>query len=142
MATSESLRRQHNELLREIAGLVKSLSAGALRTEAERAAERLSRLSGKLSVHVESEVDSLKEALSRRMGESHRADACRFIDDMEITLASFTAYRLKWGDPGSIRANPVGFMYETRMFFYVMAKMIEREDRGLYSLLDRLRPAA
>lgn len=136
MATSESLRRQHNDLLREIAELVKSLGAGALRTGAERAEERLSRLSGKLSVHVESEVDSLKEALSRRMGASHRADACRFIDDMETMLASFAAYRLKWGDPGSIRANPVGFMQETRRFFYVMAKEIEREDRGLFCLLD------
>ncbi|MBW7956362.1 MAG: hemerythrin domain-containing protein [Deltaproteobacteria bacterium] len=136
MATSENLRRQHGELLREITELVKSLNAGALKNNVEKAEERLSRLSGKLSVHVESEVCSLREAISRKSMASHRADARRFIDEMEMMLASFTSYRLRWGDPGSIRANPAGFMQETRRLFYAIAKMIEREDRGLFSLLD------
>lgn len=142
MATSESLRGQHNELLREIGELVRSLNAGALRSGAEKAEAALSRISGKLSVHADAEVSSLRAALSGRSGASHRADACRFIGDMERMLASFTAFRLKWSDPGSIRTDPAGFMQETRSLFYVITKTIEREDSGLFSLLDSGRPAA
>lgn len=142
MADSDILRRQHGELLREAGGLVRSLSAASLRDDAEKASASLARISGKLSVHVEAEVASLKEALSRRTGHPHRADVRRFIADLEAMLASFGAFRCKWSDPVSIRTDPVGFMQETRGLLYVITKTIEREDSGLFSLLDSGRPAA
>lgn len=129
-----NIREQHTKLLRAIEGLSRPCTHAI---EAAAVIRSLSRLSGMLSIHLEMEARSIYPALAADKDPKAREAADNFIHAMQQTLIAFGDYRQKWSRPETIEADTMRFMQETRNIFYSISKMIEREDRELYTLLNR-----
>ncbi|HEY4707755.1 MAG TPA: hemerythrin domain-containing protein [Thermodesulfobacteriota bacterium] len=132
MDFAENIREQHSELLKGMEALSRPW-----RIEAAPVARSLSRLSGMLSIHLDTEARSIYPALAVDKDPRVRATAEDFHNGMRQTLAAFGDYRQKWSRPETIEADTIRFMQETRHIFYSISKMIEREDRELYTLLKK-----
>lgn len=135
MAASDSFRSQHREML----DLVNQMSSqlGAAGAQAESIRKGLSKLAGKLLLHLAMEDKSLYPKLKVAPDPKVRETAARFTAEMGGLAATFTAYNAKW-TAALVTAQPDAFVRETRAVFSALAKRIDGEERGLYPLLDAL----
>ena len=135
MDFAENIREQHTGLLKAIEALSRPSSSGM---EAAPVVRSLSRLSGMLSIHLEMEAMSIYPTLAMNKDPLVREAAENFLQGMQRTMIAFGDYRQRWARPETIEADAIRFMQETRNIFYSISKMIEREDRELYSLLNKV----
>ena len=136
MPYTDKYREQHVELAALATDVRKS--ADALRTEADCASVRgdLSRLAGKLMVHLSMEDKVMYPRLSEHADASLRATADSFASEMGGIAGAFTAYSAKW-TASAIKADMAGFGKETRAVMEVLLGRIQRENTTLYPLVDR-----
>lgn len=63
--------------------------------------------------------------------------ATEFVDDMGHLAADFSAYDMRW-TAEAVEADWAGFCTETKSILGAMARRIERENRDLYPVAERL----
>jgi hemerythrin-like domain-containing protein len=97
----------------------------------------LSSLAGKLGVHLAMEDKALYPRLAEDGAPPDAALAAAFMQEMGGLGAAFAAYNRNWPAP-AIAADPAGFARETRAVFAALARRIERENRQLYPIADRV----
>jgi len=139
MSATAMYRKQHDELVelvRSIAGtLDESALAGGATAEAS---ELLTRLTGKLMVHLAAE----DYALYPKMIESDDAEAAstakQYRDEMGGLKEAFQGYYARWNNREKIGSDPANFIAETRGVFEALGQRVERENTVLYPLADRL----
>lgn len=129
-------REQHEHLLAAARELDALLDAGALRADGKAARAALSRLSGRLHVHLAMEDRSLYPGLLARPEAPVRDAAARLQEEMGRLRAEVDAYLLRWRSVRDLEDRPEGFVAETRAMLAALEARIRREDRELFPLLD------
>lgn len=138
MISTVSFREQHKELLAIAGEISKGLNAEALKKNASNVRALLSRLAGKLTVHLAMEDNSLYTALARHTDASVRLMANGFVRETEGIKQALNAYMRKWATATLIQNAAEDFVEDTGNIFTTLAKWIEKEDNDLYAMIDRL----
>lgn len=129
-------REQHEHLLAAARELDSLLDAGALRANGRAARAALSRLAGRLHVHLAMEDRSLYPALLARPEAPVREAAARMQAEMGRLRTEVDAYLLRWPSAQALEDRPEGFVAETRAVLAALEVRIGREDRELFPLVD------
>lgn len=138
MSATSNLRKQHNDLLAIATELSTKLKPETLSENASEARTMLSKLAGKLQVHLSMEDKSLYPALLKHSDESIKKTAESFIAEMGGIGTVLKKYLDKWHSAEAIQSDANGFITETGGIFNALSKRIEKEDRELYPLVDEL----
>lgn len=137
MARTDRFRQQHNELLSLATELQGLLNETALAKDATAARTALSKLMGKLTMHLSTEDKVLYPELEASKDPAVSTMARRFSTEMKSTATAVGAYNARWGTPSVIKENPQTFIKETKGIVSVLADRIKRENQELYATADR-----
>ena len=136
MAKSDRFRQQHDELLALANDLAAELDAGKLGQDASDARSALSKLAGKLVLHLGAEDKHLYPRLMESDNPETQKIAKQFVDEMGGIAKAFTSYNDKWRATSSIQKDADGFISETKTIYDALANRIEKENTVLYPLMD------
>lgn len=137
MPYTDNFRRQHDEILAIAGEIAARLQPDTLRADTRWVRSLLSALAGKLTIHLAMEDKALYPRLAEADVEDCAALALAFMKEMGGLGAAFAAYNQKW-QAGAIGEDPARFILETREVFGALGKRIERENRQLYPMADRV----
>lgn len=142
MISTKNFRQHHEELIQVAKEMSAQLTLENLKKDASGIRTLLSKLSGKLSVHLSMEDNSLYPAIANHPDSNLKSTADRFVREMSGIKAAFEEYKQKWGTSAAIQANAAEFIQETKNIFSALSKRIEKEDKELYALVDKIMKAA
>ncbi len=138
MSKTKNFRDQHDDLLKIATEIAGHLNVNELSNDASEVRRLLSKLLGKLNVHLSMEDKSLYPKLLDHPDERVKVMAKRFMDEMGGIGKVVTAYREKWPSPLHIQKDPSTFIRETKGIFDALGKRIEKENNELYKTVDEL----
>lgn len=136
MGKTDDFRATHKELLNIAKDMSGMLQEDSLGKDASSVRQLLSKLSGKLMVHLATEDRSLYPHLLSSQDSKLKEMAQKYMDEMGGIAAAFKGYVSKWPHAMAIQKAPADFIEETKGVFDALAKRIEREDDELYTLVD------
>ncbi len=137
MSRTAMFRRQHEELLSIASELSALLIPSALSKDAGPARKALSRLAGKLNVHLAMEDKSLYPHLLKSQDIKTQSTAKQFIEEMGNIAQVFKAYTQKWPHVAIIQDDPNGFIKETQGICEALGNRIDKENKVLYPLMEK-----
>lgn len=138
MARTDKFRAQHDELLTLASDLQATLNESQLAVDASASRSVLSKLMGKLTMHLAAEDKVLYPDLQSSSDPAVVGLAKRFADEMSGVAPTVVAFNEKWATPSAIKANPASFIAETKNILGVLGNRINRENRELYAAADRM----
>ncbi len=142
MEPLEKLRTQHIELLDHCNQLLELLDRQMTVQHAEQTFEELETISTNLAEHLRLEDDFLYPALQIRSQRPIRDTAKRFADTLGGLRQAYADYTGKWSTPEAISDSPADFCNQTRDITAALQVRIEKEERGLFPLLEEHRYSA
>lgn len=131
-------REQHDDLLGVAADLSAVLNAARLAEDARAARALVTRLLGKLSVHLVMEDKVLYPRLVDHEDAGIRSLAARFTAEMGGITDSLERYKSKWISARAIQQEASVFVVETRALLDSLKRRIEKENNQLYRAVDGL----
>lgn len=137
---TETLEKQHIEIKAIMAQILKSLDIPALQKDAEEARGLVSRLVGKLSVHLAMEDNVLYPNLASSSDPRLKEMGNSFQDKMGGLLKALKTYQSSWPTVGSVQTNPHQFIKDTTVLFDALNERIKLEDEVLFAAINS-RPA-
>jgi len=137
LAKSDRFRKQHEELLDLANKLAAELDATRLAKDGSAARSALSKLAGKLTLHLGAEDQYLYPELMASNDANTKQVAKQFVDEMGGIASAFVAYNEKWRTSSIIQASPENFIDETKAIYGALAKRIDMENNKLYPLMDQ-----
>ncbi len=137
MQLTETLTRQHQQLLDLAGRLSACLDRDRLLADGTAAAELIQSLTKALTAHLELEDGRLYPELLGADDAQIRETAQRYLDEMSGLGATYTAYASRWSSGAAISAQVDPFLVETGQIFAALGERIEREESGLFPLLSR-----
>ncbi len=138
MSKTTNFRTQHKELLQIATEMSSHLKESELANDANCVRSLLSKLAGKLTVHLAMEDKNLYPSLLNHEDERVRTTAKRFIDEMGGIQEAFSKYVRNWPTSAHIQKNPSGFISETKAIANALSQRIAKEDNELYNMIDSL----
>lgn len=138
MAKSDSFKSQHQDLLQVVGQMTPLLDTGKLGKDANEVRNLLSRLAGKITVHLSMEDKVLYPAMLSHSDAKVKATAQKFINEMGGIATAFTQYNDKWKTASTIQTNPDGFIRETKGIVDALGARITKENNELYTLYDSI----
>ena len=138
MAKSDRFRQQHEELLNLANILAAELDSNKLTDDASSARSALSKLAGKLILHLGAEDEYLYPALMASSDAETKKTAQEFVDEMGGIATAFVAYKDKWPTATAIQSDVNGFINETKAIYGALAQRINKENTVLYPMMDKL----
>lgn len=138
MGRTTKFREQHDEMLSITSEIKKHLNIKQLSNDANEVRSLLSRLLGKLSVHLAMEDKSLYPSLFEHSDERVKSMAKRYSDEMGGIAGTVNTYKNQWLSSSKIQDNPSEFINQTKGLFGALAKRIERENAELYKMVDEM----
>ena len=138
MSKTKSFRDQHDDLLKIVSEISAHLNVDELSNDASEVRSLLSKLLGKLNVHLSMEDKALYPKLLEHSDERVKSMAKRFIDEMGGIGKAVKAYKDKWPSALQIQKDPSDFIEQTKGIFDALAKRIEKENNELYKAVDEL----
>ena len=131
---TEMYREQHDHLRALAADLRATFDPAALARDATHARALLSRLGGKLAVHLAMEDRSLYPFLKAQPDRALSRTAWRFQEEMGGIHAAFSAFSARWPNPPAISADPLAFAAEASAVLAALEQRIRREEAELFPL--------
>jgi hypothetical protein len=136
--STERYRNQHREILTMVDNIDGYLNEKRLATENLEVLTLLSRLFGKLAIHLSIEDNSVYPRLLECSDSSVCSMAKSFSEEMGGIAKIVEEFKGKWGDCQRIKERPTDFICETKGLFQALTLRIEREDKELYTAFDKL----
>ncbi len=137
MARSTKFREQHVDILR-LASELQKLRPEQLVRDPAAARSLLSKLLGKLSLHLAIEDRSLYPELQKSPDAEIATLGKRFETEMGGVADGMAAWGKHWSTPTAIQARPDRFVAETAAIVATLKNRIHRENQELYPALDVL----
>lgn len=137
MARTDKFRQQHVELQSLVSELEKQLNPLTLAQDASSARSILSKLIGKLTLHLSAEDKILYPDLMASSDSKVSALAKTFANEMKSTASVVVAYNQKWSTASVIKANPNDFIKESKKIITALDDRIKRENNQLYAIADK-----
>jgi Hemerythrin HHE cation binding domain len=138
MAATQRYRAQHTELLALSNQILSLIGAGDIVGRAASVRTLLSVLAGKLSIHLAMEDKTLYPNLMLHHDPDIRALATRYSDEMGSLAEDFTQFNRRWLTAAHMEKSPAEFVAEATKIFAALTSRIEKEDQGLYRLVDAI----
>ncbi|HHW14797.1 MAG TPA: hemerythrin domain-containing protein [Firmicutes bacterium] len=138
MAQTDLFRRQHQELLQIVEEISPLLNAGALDKEAVKVRALLATLAGKLKVHLSAEDNALYPKLLNHKDPEVATLARQYQEEMGGLKQAFGEYLSRWPGPAQLQRDLGKFIAETRDIFDALRRRIDKENHGLYAVVDRI----
>lgn len=138
MSNTQRFRDQHDILLRIASEISIHLNAGELSKDASKARQLVSKLLGKLNMHLAMEDKSLYPRLLKDSDERIKAMAKQFINEMGGIGEAVEGYQKKWVTASEIQKDPNGFIQHTKGILNALAQRIDKENRQLYKAVDQM----
>jgi len=139
MAVTMMYRKQHAELVEIVQAIAEKLDETSLGNGgAAETNELLTRLAGKLLVHLAAEDYGLYPKMIDSSDREASSTAKSFQDEMGGLKEAFQGYYTKWNGAGKIQGDPGAFISETPGVFEALGARVEKENTILYPLADRL----
>ncbi len=138
MSYTKRFRAQHTDMLAIVTEITPHLDVDVLTINATETRLLLSKLLGKLAIHLAMEDQSLYPQMLDHTDERVKEMARKFIDEMGGLGEAVNAYRNKWPSDLPIQEEPAEFIAQTNEIFIALANRIERENRELYKMVDEL----
>lgn len=136
MGPTESLRRQHDEMLQVATEIAGHLTPEGVEQHAEKISSLLSKLAGKLKMHLAMEDKSLYPKMLSSSDPVTKNIAEKFMAEMGELSTVFSKYIRDWNSPKAMRADSKQFITTTGEIFAAITKRIERENNQLYPKLE------
>lgn len=137
MPRTTRFREQHVEIL-QLASELRKIGPEELAKDAVAARSLLSKLVGKLSLHLAVEDRSLYPELQKSPDVNVANMARRFENEMGGLADSVMAWGKRWPTPATIQAQPARFIAETTAVVDALKNRILREHQELYPALDAM----
>ena len=137
MARTTKFREQHVDILR-LASELQKFGPEQLFRDAAAARSLLSRLLGRLSLHLAIEDRSLYPELKKSTDAKIASMGKRFETEMGGVADRMLAWGKHWSTPAAIQAQPDRFVAETAAIVATLKNRIHRENQELYPALDVL----
>jgi len=138
MSATKMYRDQHNDMLGVASEITDRLDAGKLSADASEVRSLLSKLMGKLKIHLAMEDNALYPKLLNSADASVKSLAKKFQDEMGGIGKALDAYKHTWSNALEIQKDPNAFIQQTKELFDALAKRINRENNELYKAADQL----
>ncbi|HWI29167.1 MAG TPA: hemerythrin domain-containing protein [Stellaceae bacterium] len=135
MSVTQSLRKQHAEMVEVVRQIDAGLDPQRLAASAGEIRNRLSALLGKLTMHLAVEDNSLYPSLEKHANPKVREIGSKFAREMAAVKPSVEAFGKKWTET-AIAKDAAGFCAEAKKLFGVLGDRIKRENSELYPLLE------
>ncbi len=138
MSNTQRFRDQHDDLLKIASEISTHLNVNELSHDASEVRSLLSKLLGRLSVHLSMEDKALYPRLLEHSDERVKSMAKRFIDEMGGLGEAVNVYKDKWPTALAIQKNPGDFIEQTKQIFDALTKRIKKENNELFKTVDEL----
>lgn len=138
MARTDKFREQHGEILRLASELRATLVESKLAADGTASRSLLSKLLGKLTLHLAAEDRHLYPELQRSADAAVAALSKRFATEMGGIAAQIADWGKRWPTPNAIKADPRKFMAESNGILDILWNRMQRENRELYPAADRV----
>jgi hemerythrin-like domain-containing protein len=138
MIFTENLRKQHEETKGLIKEISTYLTAGSLAENSLKVRSLLSTLIGKANVHRSAEDNYLYPKLLKHESKELKSLAEKYYEGFINTKDVLSSYSTKWASAIKIRDNPDEFIQDTRGVFNRMLDRIDKENKELFALADKL----
>lgn len=143
MALTDNLRQQHDAATTLVAAIELEIAGTGAGVECpDDVAWRISllpaKLTGTLRFHLAAEDRALYPQLTASRDPEVAKLARHFVDEMGEIGPAFMAYSERWGRSTAIRDDFARFCRETIAVFAALGNRIDRENRELYPLADRV----
>lgn len=137
MAT-QTLRRQHRQILELVTRLDEHLDPARLPTSGHAVRGLLNTLTGVLTVHLAVEDGVVYPQLKHHEDPQLRQLASRYIDEMGGLKETFLAFVGRWKSVDGIQQSPAAFIRDARDVVRTLTRRIAAEDSELYPVVENL----
>lgn len=138
MARTDMFQQQHSEMAEIVTAISGRLDTATLANEAREVVSLLAQLGGKLKMHLAAEDKSLYPAMFSSSNSEASQAAKKFMDEMGGLKGAFDQYSSKWRSYVAVQNDPAGFATETKSIFAALKDRVQREDKELYPLADKI----
>lgn len=105
--------------------------------DAAETALRISRLAGKLKIHMLEEDKFLYPELLNHPDYEVKMMANQYISEMGSLAEEYARFKTKYNTPGKILADPDTFISEAKTILRALKNRISKEDNELYAFIEK-----
>ncbi|MFK2879156.1 hemerythrin domain-containing protein [Rhodanobacter hydrolyticus] len=133
----ERFKKEHVDLLSAVT-LLRELVQQGCKEHAEAIHRQLSAMSSAIKLHLAAEDRMLYPALMRAADPAIAQTGQRFQEEMGGLATTYMAFATRWALANKIAADPQGFRDDANEVFKALHQRVQRENRELYPLAERL----
>ena len=133
----ERFKKEHVDLLAAVTSLRELVQHG-VREQAEPIHRQLSAMNSAIKLHLAAEDRMLYPALMKAADPAIARTGQQFQEEMGGLAAAYMAFAARWSLAGKIAADPHGFRDDANGVFKALHLRVQRENRELYPLAERL----
>ncbi|HKR76094.1 MAG TPA: hemerythrin domain-containing protein [Rhodanobacter sp.] len=133
----ERFKREHVDLLAAVTSL-RGLVQHGVGEQAEAIHRQLAAMSSAIKLHLAAEDRVLYPALMKAADPAVAQAGRQFQEEMGGLAATYLAFATRWNLTGKIAADPQGFRDDANGVFKALHLRVQRENRELYPLAERL----
>ncbi|MDH3998495.1 MAG: hemerythrin domain-containing protein [Desulfuromonadales bacterium] len=130
-------RQQHEEIKVLVEQISSRLDAEQLGKDAEEVRSLVSRLVGKLNVHLAMEDNVLYERLSKSSNAELQALGISFQEKIGGLKDALKSFQTTWPTPASVSEKPESFVTDAKEFIEALLKRVQLEDEELFAEIEK-----
>jgi hemerythrin-like domain-containing protein len=138
MRKTETLYRQHQEIMAVAQQLSGKLKPAAVQADAAGVRSLLSEMIGKLKLHLAMEDKSLYPALLEAKDAKVVATCRKFMSEMGGIADVVKKYGETYSSPQALASNPDDFIRDTKGLLAALSERVRREESDLYPMAEKL----
>ena len=138
MRVTQQYRTHHSQLLDLMEMIEERLNAAEIGTDPAPARRLFTQLAGKLMFHLAVEDGAFYPRLLSHPDREVRQLASQYAAEMGHLRGRFEDFMRQWVHSDLIRRDPEMFVEEAGTMFRALRSRIDKEDHGLYELVDRI----
>lgn len=133
----DKFKREHVDLLATVAALRELVQSG-VHEHAEAILKQLISMSSAIKMHLAAEDRVLYPALSSATDPLAAQTGKQFQEEMGGLAAAYSAFAARWNLASKIAVDPQGFRDDANSIFKALHQRVQRENRELYPLAERV----
>jgi hypothetical protein len=138
MARTDSFRQQHQDIIAVVEEISKKLTPAVIAADSAGIRTLVSKLMGKLNVHLAMEDKSLYPNMLQAKDATIAATTKKYMNEMSGIAAAAKKYSDSYPTPQSIAAKGQDFIRDSNGLFSALSARVKKEESELYPMADRM----
>jgi len=131
-------RKQHEGIVEIVNSILDSLDYNELSDNSHGIRKLLTKLTNNVNIHLILEDTALYPILANSDDKEVSEVSLKYMEEMGVISSSYTRYVEKWSIGTSIKDSTETFINETKDLLGSLLNRIDRENKGLYTIIDEL----